>query len=183
MNLRAFACASTLALVWACTDTNTPMPASGDVGADSADQVMFGVTLYLTDGGIRRAEVHADTAYMYEENTRTELRKVNATFFKPSGEQDGVLTSLEATYNTRLGNMEARGNVIVTAADGRKLESPHLRYEPSRNEITSDSTFLATYTDGRTLSGVGFVSDPDLRNVRVLRAARSSGTPVTIPRR
>jgi len=183
MNLRAFVCAAAIAAaVTACNDTGTPQPRF-DSAADSADQILFGVDLFVTDGGVRRAVVHADSAYTYEESTRWEMRQVKATFFKPTGEQDGVLTSLEATYNTRLGNMEARGNVVVTASDGRRLESPHVRYDPARNEITSDSTFTSRDAQGRTLSGVGFVSDPDLRTVRVLRAARSTGTKVTIPPR
>jgi LPS export ABC transporter protein LptC len=183
MSLRAFVCVIGLAgAVAACNDTTQLQPRIDSV-ADSADQILFGVDLFVTDAGVRRATVHSDTAYTFEESTRWEMRQVKATFFKPSGEQDGVLTSREATYNTRLGNMEARGNVVVTASDGRRLESPHLRYEPSRNEITSDSAFTSRDSRGRTLSGIGFVSDPDLRTVRVLKAARSTGTPVTIPPR
>lgn len=183
MSLRAFLCLLAAAAAAACAETNTPTTAGTDTAADSADQIMFGVRFFVTDAGIRRAEVLSDTAYMYEDNTRTEMKNVNATFFKPTGERDGVLTSREGTYNSRLGNMEARGNVVVTATDGRKLESPHLRYEPSKNEISSDSAFVLTETNGRTSSGIGFISDPDLRNIRVLRAFSSSGTPVTIPRK
>lgn len=182
MNLRAFVCL-TAAAVAACNDANTPPALRATTMADSADQVMVGVNVFITDAGIRRARVNADSAFMYEDNTRVEMLKVNATFFKPTGEQDGVLTSKQGTYNIRLGNMEARGDVIVTAADGRKLESPHLRYDPARNEISSDSAFVMTETSGRKSSGVGFVSDPDLRNIRVLRAAQLRGAQVDIPRR
>jgi LPS export ABC transporter protein LptC len=183
MNLRAFVCVTTMVAVAACTDTSTPTTTRAATAADSADQIMFGVRFFVTDAGVRRAEVHADTAYMYEDNTRTEMRQVNATFFTQTGTQDGVLTSQQGTYNTRLGNMEARGNVVVTATDGRKLESPHLKYDPARNEITSDSSFVVTEKSGRKSSGIGFISDPDLRSIRVLRAAKISGTPVEIPRR
>jgi LPS export ABC transporter protein LptC len=183
MSLRAFVCFVVLAAAFtACNDT-TQSQVRMDSAADSADQILFGVDLFVTDGGVRRANVHADTAYTYEESTRWEMKQVKATFYKATGEQDGVLTSLQATYNTRLSNMEARGNVVVTASDGRKLESPHLRYDPARNEITSDSAFTSRDAQGRTLSGVGFVSDPNLRTVRVLRGARSTGTAVTIPPR
>lgn len=183
MNLRAFVFLTAVVALAACNETNTPSAVRAATAADSADQIMFGVRLDVTDAGVRRAAVQADTAYMYDDNTRTEMRQVHATFFTPTGEQDGVLTSKEGTYNTRLGNMEARGNVVVTATDGRKLESPHLNYDPARNEITSDSSFIVTETNGRKSSGIGFVTDPDLRTMRILRAAKIIGTPVEIPDR
>ncbi len=166
----------------ACTQTSTP-PLADSVAADSADQVMHGVRFYITQDGLRRAEVVSDSAYMYEDNTRTELHGVNATFYKAGGEKDGVLTSREGTYNTRLGAMEAREDVLVVATDGRRLTTPHLKYDPSRNEISSDSTFLVTEKSGRTISGIGFISDPDLNAVRVLRGAKSSNNSVPLPRR
>lgn len=166
----------------ACQQASSPPVAKARVVPDSANQVLFGVRFFLTDGGLRRAELKADTAFMYDENTRTELRVVNTTFYKVSGEKDAVLTSRAGSYNVRLGSMEARGAVVVVATDGRKLETPHLRYDPNRNEIASDSAFTITETGGRITEGIGFIGDPDLNNVRVLRSTRSRGSAVTIPK-
>lgn len=169
-------------VVAACQQSSSPPAAKATVVPDSADQVLFGVKFFLTDGGIRRAELVADTAYMYEDNTRTDLRVVHTTFFKTGGEKDAVLTSKTGTYNVRLGNMEARGNVVVVSTDGRKLTTPHLRYDPAKNEISSDSTFKLIESGGRTTEGVGFLADPDLNNVRVLKSAKSRGNQLTIPK-
>ena len=147
--------------------------------ADSADQVMFGARSVLTDRGLLRAELIADTAYFYDENTRIEMRQVHLTFFTQTGAKNAVLTSRAGTYNTRLGNMEARGDVVVVAEDGRRLTTPQLRYAQARNEISSDSTFTLT-EPGRTLEGVGFTSDPNLNTVRCLKACRGAGA-ITIP--
>ena len=166
----------------ACRETSTPQPLRSATAADSADQVMFGVHFFVTDAGLRRAEVKSDSALMFEENTRTELRKVDATFFDTQGAKSATLTSIQGTYNTRLGSMEARGNVIVKSTEGRTLTSPHLRFDPTRNEISSDSAFVMTEKNGRVLKGVGFVSDPDLNSVRVLAGAQSTGNKVTLPR-
>ncbi|MCC6319539.1 MAG: LPS export ABC transporter periplasmic protein LptC [Gemmatimonadaceae bacterium] len=167
----------------ACRDAGVPQAAPAATAADSADQVMFGVHFFVTDAGLRRAEVRADTALTYEENTRTELRKVNATFFTAQGAQNATLTSQQGTYNTRIGSMEARGDVVVKSTDGRTLTSPHLRFDPTRNEISSDSAFVLTEKTGRITRGIGFISDPDLNSVRVLKGAQSTGHQVTIPRR
>lgn len=166
----------------ACQDSTQAPPVAKSAGIpDSANQMMFGVWFLLTDAGIRRAEVRADTAYMYDENTRTDMRHVRTEFFKVTGEKDATLTSLAGTYNSRLGTMEARGRVVVITTDGRKLESPHLRYDPGRNEVSSDSAFVLTQTD-RRLEGIGFISDPDLRNIKVLRNAKAFGQEITIPK-
>lgn len=172
----------TLIALLACQETTQAPPvAKAAVVPDSSDQMMFGVWFLLSDAGVRRAEVKADTAYMYDENTRTDLRKVTTDFYKITGEKDGTLTSLQGTYNSRLGNMEARGQVVVVTTDGRRLETPQLRYDPGRNEISSDSAFVLTQTE-RRLEGIGFISDPDLKNIKVLKNMKVFGQQVTIPK-
>ena len=166
----------------ACDDTQGPPVASVSLLPDSAEQMLIGVTFLLTDAGVRRANVRADTLLMYDDNTREELRQIRAVFFTPEGEQDAVLTALTGMHNSRLGTMEARGNVVVVSKEGETLNSPHLRYDPNRNEISSDSAF--TLTEGeRITKGIGFVSNPDMTNMRILAAASVSGAQVKIPRK
>jgi hypothetical protein len=76
--------------------------------------------------------------------------------------------------------MEAYGNVIVTAVDGRVLKSPMLRFESNQNQIMSDSAFVMTEPDGKELRGVGFRSDPNLEVVTVLRVERGRGGAVRL---
>jgi LPS export ABC transporter protein LptC len=162
----------------ACRETGK-QPGLTTPAADSADQIMYGAKSVLTDRGLMRAELIADTAYFYDENTRIEMRQVHLTFFTQTGVKNAVLTSREGTYNTRLGNMEARGDVVVVSEDGRRLTTPQLRYAQARNEISSDSTFTLK-EPGRTLEGIGFTSDPNLNTVRCLRACRGAGA-ITLP--
>jgi LPS export ABC transporter protein LptC len=182
---RAFRIALTVATVCAgvaCQDTQAPPVAKEMLLPDSAEQMLFGVSLILTDGGIRRAVVKSDTLLTYDANTREELRTVTATFFTTAGEQDAVLTARQARHSSRLGTMEARGDVVVVATDGQRLTTPHLKFDPSRNEISSDSAF--TLTEGaRVTRGVGFVSNPDMTNMRILAGAQVTGQDVRIPRR
>lgn len=166
----------------ACQDLKEPPIVPGTSLPDSADQLLFGITVYLTDAGVRRAELKSDTALMYDANTRTELRKVNTIFFTQAGERDATLTSREGTYNMRLGTMEARGDVVVNSTTGRRLTTSQLRYDPGRNEVSSDSAFRLTTPDGRVMQGIGFVSDPDLNSIRILKNPSVSGQRVTIPK-
>src|SRR5687767_13822138 len=93
-----------LALAGCETNTATPVIARASL-ADSADQVMFGTRFNLTDKGLSRAELVADTAYFFDENTRIELRTMEVTFFTTSGARDAYLTAKRGTYQTRGGIM------------------------------------------------------------------------------
>lgn len=180
--LAALALLAAVAGAGACSDVQPPPVAATATGADSADQVLFGVRSALAAGGVRRGELFADTVFMFDQSTRMELLGVRANFFTSTGELDGTLTSREGTYNTRTGIMEARGDVVVQSQDGRRLESPELRFLVNQNEIRSDSSFVLT-RPGDRLTGVGFVSDPNLQNVQVFRATGATGGSVTIPGR
>jgi len=167
----------------ACADTQGPPVTNETLLPDSAEQMLFGIEVILTDAGVRRAVVASDTLLMYDQNTREELKNVTARFYTPAGEQQAVLTSATGSHSTRLGSMEARGTVVVVSSDGKKLETPQLKYDPSRNEVSSDSAFTLTEPDGRITKGIGFVSNPDMTNMRILAAAQVTGSQVKIPKR
>ena len=171
--------AALVALASGCKRAKEPTAATTSPMADSADQVMFGARAILTDKGLMRAELFGDTAYFFDDNTRVEMRTVKTNFFTTAGAQSAVLTSKEGTYRTQ-GSMEARGDVVVVSTDGRRLTTPQLRFDQSRNEISSDSAFVLT-EPGRRVAGVGFVSDPNMNNVRILKTTSGSTERVTIP--
>ena len=161
--------------ITACDDSRQPPVVPTSAMVDSADQVLFKARSLLTDRGLLRAELLADTGFFFDDNTRMELRKVHVTFFTTTGQKNAVLDSREGTYQTRTGRMEARGNVVVVSVDGRRLTSQQLMFDQVKNQISSDSAFVLT-EPGRVLRGIGFVSDPDMTNVRVLKGA--SGTTI-----
>jgi LPS export ABC transporter protein LptC len=165
----------------ACQGDDAVTPAPVNAKADSADQVLFGVRHNVTDAGLLRAKLVSDTGLIFDDGTRIELYDVNLTFFTTTGARNAVLTSREGTYRTRVGSMEARGAVLVVGEDGRRLSTEQLRYEPNRNQISSDSAFVLTEPGGRRLEGVGFVSDPDMNNIRILNRTGGSAGQVAIP--
>jgi LPS export ABC transporter protein LptC len=166
------------AILSACSEKKALPTARGSALADSADQVMFGAKFSLTSQGVSRARLVADTAYFFEDNTRIELDNVHTTFFTTAGIKDAVLTSERGTYTTRLGNMLARKNVVVVSEDGRRLTTQELLYSTGRNEISSDSAFVLTEPN-RRLEGIGFRSDPNMTNLRILKGASGVARNVT----
>jgi LPS export ABC transporter protein LptC len=183
-----------------CSKTaSAPSVGTRDSLADSAEQVMLNVRSLLTDHGIQRGEMFADSVYIFDENTRFELRKVRTTFNTTAGVKDGTMTANRGRYNLRQQILEGFGNVVITTNDGKvpplclsgaayfwntphdgkRLTSPHVVYSQLANEVSSDTNFTMV-EPGRTLSGIGFRSDPQLTRVRVLRAPRGQGS-FTLP--
>jgi LPS export ABC transporter protein LptC len=155
----------------ACTNKKQPPVEAHSPLADSADQVMYPARFNLTDQGLQRAHVDADTAYFFDDNNRMELQGVHATFYTITGAKDAVLTSRHGTTNTRTNNMIARKDVVVVSEDGRRLTTPELIYNQQKKEISSDSAFVMTEPN-RRLEGVGFRSDPNMKNIQILSGAR-----------
>jgi LPS export ABC transporter protein LptC len=171
------------ALLCACKEEKGPPIATNkQTIADSADQVLYGQRMTITDRGLNRAEIHADTAYFFDENTRTDMRIVDGVFFDSQGLRNAVLTSRTGIFNQRLNSLEARGDVVITTIDGRRLETPFVRYDQRVNLVSSDSVFTLTDPDGRVLHGVGFTTDPDLNNVHVVKQLSAKAGPVVVPK-
>jgi len=168
----AVALAAVLALgVAACRSKSPTGLVASNALPDSAEQVMYGLRLQQTNAGVRKSVLFADTGFFYNDNTLVDLRRVRLVFFSATGDSNAVMTGRTGRYDTRSQRVEGRGDVVVTSTDGRRLTSPHLVYERSVNQITSDTNF--TFNEpGRTLEGIGFRSDPQLRNVQVLKGAK-----------
>ncbi len=146
----------------ACQDGARPTQTV--VAADTADQVLYGMSYYVTVEGVRRARVEADTAFFYSPTQSAELRSVRVTFFNQQGVESSTLTCREGTYFWRTGDMHGRGNVRVVTTDGRRLTTERLVYSQDRNEVESDTAFVFDSPDEH-LVGQGFTSDPDFRRV------------------
>lgn len=163
-----------------CSRQSTPpLARSGTSLADSAEQVLFKMRSLLTDKGIQRGELFADSAYIFDDNTRIELRTVRATFNTTMGAPDGTMTGDRGRYDLRQQLLDGFGHVVITTNDGKRLTSPHVRYSQAINEVSSDSSFTLV-EGGKTVSGLGFRADPQLNHFQILKGARGKGT-FTLP--
>src|SRR5216117_301575 len=149
-------------------------PTATIAAPDSADQVLLGMSHHVTDAGIQRAHVRADTAYFYSRAQTAELRSVHITFYDPRGAETSTLTSREGTYHWRSGDMEARGNVLVVRTDGATLRTEVIRYSQVRNQVSSDKDFVFDEPT-RHIKGTGFTADPDFKVVTANRVTGEGG--------
>jgi LPS export ABC transporter protein LptC len=154
--------------------TSTPVTATQAV-LDSADQVLLGMTHFVTDAGVLRARVRADTAYFFSNTQRAELRNVHVTFYDVAGKPTSTLTSKEGTHHWRSGDMEARGNVVVVRdKDGGTMKTEVMYYNQARNEVSSDKAFVFDAPD-RHVAGDGFTSDPEFKNITAKKPKGTGG--------
>jgi LPS export ABC transporter protein LptC len=173
------ACSAISAFTAACEDSGV-RPTTTVQAADSADQVLEGFSHYVTNEGILRSRVQADTAYFFEATQITELRNVRVVFFDLKGAESSTLTARRGTYRWQDGSMEANGNVVVVSPDGRRLATEALRYDNATNLIVTDRPF--TFDRGEEhLEGNSFRSDPDFRNVVTDRPRGVTGDGMLLP--
>jgi len=158
-------------------------PTTAATLADSADQVLFKMSTTVTADGVRRSLVVAETAYVYQGPQKMDLRQIRVTFFDPQGKQTSVLTARTGIYQIITGTLDARKNVVVVSTDGRHLETEHLIYDKTSNQIRSDTAFVF---DSPQQHGTGssFVSDPDFKNLTVDKPkGRQRGAGILLPER
>ncbi|MGH7482111.1 MAG: LPS export ABC transporter periplasmic protein LptC [Longimicrobiales bacterium] len=162
------ACVALAALaVPACGGDEAEPAAVADYGGMNADQVMFNLRQWLTTNGVRRAELTADTGFVFPDSSVVELRGVHLVMYDEAGLRTGELTSREGTVNTRTESMVARGNVVViTVEGGRRIETEELHYDPASDRIWSDVR-TRIIEDGTSLTGTSFTANSSFQNVRL----------------
>ena len=160
-------------LTFACS--NGAKPTATITAADTADQVLIDMTHYVTNDGVVRARVRADTAFFYQNSQAVEMRNVHITFYDTDGHETSTMSAHQGTYHWASGDMEGRGNVVVVGAgDGRTLKSEVMRYKQATNQVSSDQPFVFD-GPGRHIQGQGFTSDPEFRNVSALKPTGTGG--------
>jgi len=160
--------------------SGTPVTATQAV-LDSADQVLLGMSHYVTESGVLRARVRADTAYFFSNSQRAELRNVHVTFYDLTGRSTSTLTSKEGTHHWRTEDMEARGNVVlIRDNDGATMRTEAMTYNQVKNEVASDVAFTFD-SPTQHLRGIGFTADPEFRNVRTKNLTGTGGQ-LVLPR-
>lgn len=181
LTVRLCVCASVpLAGLAACGRAPKPDAAAQvEAAADTADQLMIGLTQYITENGVRKAYLEADTAFLYENAGRADLKKVKVTFFGPVGDTSSVVTGKFGFYDWRTGKMETREDVLVLLSNGGRLTTSVLRYDQAKNEVSTDQHYVYVAPEQR-MEGDGFVTDPALSRFRTQRPKGRAGS-ITLP--
>jgi LPS export ABC transporter protein LptC len=152
----------------ACQEATSGPVASHELLDQGADNVVFGMTSFMTANGIREGRVEADTAFMYADSARAKLRQMRIVFYDEAGAAKATVTGTAGEWDRNNDRMWAQGDVVlIVHADGRRIESAEIIYDPVEDEIWSDSATVQTLANGRVTRGSSFRSDMDFTNVRI----------------
>jgi LPS export ABC transporter protein LptC len=160
-------------LVLGCDRESSPPLATAM--PDTADQVSYGVTMFLTIDGVLRIRLESDTVYNFQGSQVAELLGVKVDFYTPEGVVSSTVTSREGTFQFRTENMEARVDVVAVTPDGKRLTTDTLRFNRALGSISGPGAFVFDGTGGEHLEGVGFTADPEF--TRVQAGAPQRGRP------
>lgn len=161
-----------LALLAAAAACDRPATEPGQQGSRieaTADQVIYGLRHRMTEQGIRKLDLYADTAYTQPDDPNVDLIGVRLTFYDDTGRQSGTLTSRTGTYDLRTETMVAEGDVVLAIEqEGRTrvIETEELHMERRSDRIWSPVATVMR-EGGQTYRGTSFESDLDFENLTV----------------
>ena len=138
-----------------------------------ADQVIVGFQQYITEAGLKKADVLGDTAYVFDDSSFAKVKHVHLTLYDEHGEESAKLTANNGDVYSQSQAMIARGNVVLSVKDGSTIETQELHYDPNTHRIWSNVPTVKRDKNG-TMSGTGFEADDKFNNIRVT-GARSTG--------
>ena len=166
--LGLFAWVSLLPFLAACGSDDGP-PTAGEPLPQGVDTAVRGMRTFITRDGIRRALVEADTAE-WRVGNQIHMRAMTLTFFDLSGLESTEVTSENGIFFQLTGDVEAEGRVVVEdRVDDQRLETERLDYRHVDGRLYGETAFRLLHdTEGVTLQGTGFESDPALDSVIVL---------------
>ena len=172
--LRSFALVIAVVVTGACNSQSQSSAPEMRTAADSADQVMYNARMIIASNGVRRGEAHGNAIYSYDAATRFLISPLRVQFVTPLGRPLALVTASEGLYTLTQSRLETRGPVtMVSDTAARRLTTNAMRYDPTTNQIASDSAFTAT-AGTRTLSGIGFTADPGLFSIKCLQRCTGS---------
>ena len=139
-------------------------------GEDYPDQESWGVTIILTDSSIERARVQSGHLERYNEAQHIMLDQlVKVDFFDKNQNHIAILNSAKAEVNQKTNNMKAMGGVVAISDSGITLYTDTLFWDAKKEQMHSKDSVMITTLEKDTLHGVGFESDSDLQNWKILK--------------
>ena len=140
------------------------------------DQESWRVNIILTDQGTIRAKVKAGHLEKYNEKEFILLdSSVTVDFFDSNEQHTSILNSNKAEVNQSSNDMKAIGNVVAVSDSGISLYSETLVWDSKNEKLRTKDKIMITTLDQDTLYGIGFESDSDLENWKIINPSGVTG--------
>lgn len=137
--------------------------------SDVPDQEIWNFTVTATDKGNLQAVIQAGHMRRFSNRALALFDQgVHIDFYDEHGRPASVLTALGGESDDNSGNVKIVGNVVVVSDSGFTLHTEELLYRKAENRIFSNVKVMVTTDRGDTLRGVGFESDTQMNDWRIL---------------
>lgn len=136
---------------------------------DLKDNFITNPEITISKKNIISLKATADHLTKNENEDAQLVGNVVADFFDDLGLHKSVLFSDSASINETNNNFNAIGNVIVQSDSGFTLRTNEIYWENNYKMVVSNDSVMFTTENKDTLYGVGFESDMDLTNYKILK--------------
>jgi len=140
------------------------------------DQESWEVNIILTDQGMIRAKIRSGHLEKYNEKEFIMLdSSVTVDFFDSDEKHTSILTSNKAEVDQSSNDMKAIGNVVAVSDSGISLYSNTLVWDSKNEKLRTKDKIMITTLEKDTLYGIGFESDSDLENWKIINPSGVTG--------
>jgi len=131
---------------------------------DGPDQEGWNSRITVTSNG--RTSAILQYAHMEKFSKRGETKfdgGIVVDFYNTAGQHTSNLVSERGVLYEESNDVEALGNVVVVSDSGMTVRTQRLRWDNTRQKITSNDFVTITTAENDTLHGKGFQSDQNLK--------------------
>jgi LPS export ABC transporter protein LptC len=139
---------------------------------DVPDQEFSDFTTVESDSGVVKWVLSAPVARVYNASKLLVTDDPRIEFYNEDGTLASVLLAKKGEYNQVTHDLTALGDVIVTSSEGYMLETESLVWVEKLEEIHTED-FVRFIKGQDVLTGYGFRSDPDLKNVEIMKDVKA----------
>lgn len=139
---------------------------------DVPDQEFSDFTTVESDSGVVKWVLAAPVARVYNASKLLVTDDPRIEFYNEDGTLASVLLARKGEFNQVTHDLTALGNVVVTSSEGYMLETESLVWVEKLEEIHTED-FVRFIKGEDILTGYGFRSDPDLKNVEIMKDVKA----------
>lgn len=148
-------------LITGCGSDEEPQPIAGS-GSRPAQQ-FYDYRLIDSQDGVKQWVLESDVMQKFAGEDEVHLVEMTVTFYQ-EGEFFSTLVADSGRAHLNTKNLFAWGDVVVTTADGRRLETQELYYDNEREIIHNDVFDRLTRQDD-VVTAIGLEATPDLSEI------------------
>lgn len=147
-----------------------------DASIEEPDQMSWDVNISITQSGKVKANIKADYLEQYSNNSTISLQdNVQIDFFNDEEKLISSLFADKADINEIVSFLQATDNIVVESDSGVALYTDTLTWDNEREVIFTDDSVMITTNSKDTLYGIGFQSDINMEQWKILKPRGVTG--------